>query len=444
MENLMIKKTYEKIPIKTIDRIKEILEENELEEFKNSLDEEPVLGLRVNTLKISVEDFLKIAPFKLEPVPWTKNGFYYDKEERPGKHPYYYAGLYYLQEPSAMLPAEVLAPDKYSSVLDLCAAPGGKSTQLAEMMENQGILFVNDISPKRTMALISNLVRMGATNTVVCNSKPETMARELNDFFTHILVDAPCSGEGMFRRDPSSIEDLSLYSVEECQLAQREIIASAFRMMKNDGLLTFSTCTFNKIENEENLSWVCENFPAQILECKRIWPHKDKGEGQFASLIKKDSGVDATREFLRVKPYRNEYLNIFIEETFTEEYKDFFDLSRIIEIKDKLYLLPKGYPLIKKINIIKPGLLLGELKKNRFEPSADLALALPLKAFKKRLNFLNTDNEVLSYLKGETIIKDFSEKGWSIFAVDGFPLGWFKKDGNFLKNYFPKNMRRMD
>ncbi len=441
----MIKNIYERIPVVTMDRIEEVLDKKEFEDFKKSLNEEPVLGLRINTLKISVEDFLKISPFKLEPIPWAENGFYYSKEERPGKHPYYYAGLYYLQEPSAMLPAETLKPDKKSVVLDLCAAPGGKSTQLAEMMENQGILFVNDISPKRTMALISNIIRMGVTNTVVCNSKPETISKELADFFTHILIDAPCSGEGMFRRDPSSIEDLSLYSIEECQGVQKDIIESAFKMLKNGGLMTFSTCTFNKLENEENITWLCENFSAQMIDSKRIWPHKEKGEGQFAALIKKESEEKKKKTgLLNKKTYSNNYFTDFIKDTITEEYRDYFDLSRIIEIKERLYLLPDVYPNLKKINVLRPGLLLGELKKNRFEPSPDLALALPLKAFKKKLNFSNLDQEVLSYLKGETIIMDFPEKGWSIFAVDGFPLGWFKKDGNFLKNYYPKNMRRMD
>lgn len=440
----MIKKTSEKIPQKTMETIKEVLAPEEYELFEKSFDQDVASGLRINTLKISVEEFLKITPFSLEPIPWTKNGFYYKKEERPGRHPYYYAGLYYIQEPSAMLPAEFLSPKEDSVVLDLCAAPGGKSTQLGEMMKNKGCLFVNDISPKRTMALIGNIIRMGLTNVVVCNSKPETFKKELQGFFSHVLVDAPCSGEGMFRRDPASIDQLSLYSIDECQISQREILDSAIKTLRDDGLLAYSTCTFNKKENEENLSWLENNFQIEILKSKRIWPHKERGEGQFASLVKNNEEINYSPELFKSKKFYDESFQEFINQTITEKYRAIFDFKKIIDIKGKIYLLPENYPLMKKINVIRPGWFLGEIKKNRFEPSPDIPLALPIEAFIKKVNFSSKDREVTSYLKGETLIKDFPEKGWGVIAVDGFPLGWFKKDGNILKNYYPKNMRRMD
>lgn len=440
----MNKKTWEKIPEETKKNIEAALGKEELKDFINALDLDWVQGLRVNTLKISVSEFLKIAPFDLKPVPWTDNGFYYEKKERPGKHPFHYAGLYYLQEPSAMLPAKLLAPEKESLVLDLCAAPGGKSTQLGEMMENQGCIFVNDISPKRTLAMAGNIVRMGLRNVVLCNSKPETFAKDLEGFFTHIIIDAPCSGEGMFRRDPSAIDDLSLYSVDECQISQREILETAYRLLKNNGKLLYSTCTFNRKENEDNLQWLEEKFSLKILDTKRIWPHKDEGEGQFAALMqKKDEYINETAKE-KVKIFKNSIFEEFILETITEEYRNVFDFSRIVDKDGKLYQIPESFPIIKKINVLRPGWFLGELKKNRFEPSPDLPLALPGEAFKRKIDFSPEEPEVVSYLKGETLMKDFPDKGWTVITVSGFPLGWVKKDGAFLKNYYPKNMRRMD
>ena len=440
----MKKKSLAKLPEKMIMNISKILTEDEMQKFLESFEEEPVAGLRVNTLKISVEDFLRISPFELTPVPWTENGFYYNKEDRPGKHPYYYAGLYYLQEPSAMLPALVLFPDENSKVLDICAAPGGKSTQLAELMNNKGLLVVNDISPKRAMALISNLVRLGVTNAVVCNSKPENLVKVFSDYFTHILIDAPCSGEGMFRRDPGAIENLSIYSPEECQILQRDILTASMKMIKDQGKIAYSTCTFNELENEENMKWFSGFEGAEMISMRRIWPHKEKGEGQFVGLVSVQKEEKTSNKDHAQKKIIDEEFSGFIKDTIKEEYLGIFNKELLYEKGSKMYLLPLKEKDLTKINVLKPGWFLGENKKNRFEPSADLALGLPLDAFRRVLDLSSESAEVISYLKGETLVIDYPEKGWSIMAVDGYPLGWFKKDGPILKNYYPKSMRRMD
>ncbi len=440
-------KLSEKISQYIKDGVSDLLKEEEITSFIESFDEPPVSGLRVNTLKISAEEFLKISPFELSPIPWTDNGFYLEnKEDKPGKHPYYDAGLYYLQEPSAMFPVNKMPLENSSEnkILDLCAAPGGKSTQLAELMNNEGCLVVNDNSPKRVMPLLANMTKMGVTNAVIYNRKPETLLKTFKGYFSHILIDAPCSGEGMFRRDPGAIDKLGLYSVSSCQMMQRDILDAALEMLSEKGVLVYSTCTFNKIENEDNVKWLKERAEVNFLSSERIWPHTKRGEGQFVSVFSVSGTPQKQTMKAKIPKVKIELLNSFLNDSITKEYQDFFRKDRIIEKEGKMYLLPTTDIDFEKSPPIRPGWFIGECKKHRFEPSVDLALGLPLKAFKRSVSFNADAGEVSAYRKGETVLYDYSEKGWTVLAVEGFPLGWVKKDGTKLKNYYPKNLRRME
>ncbi|TGV24161.1 RsmB/NOP family class I SAM-dependent RNA methyltransferase, partial [Mesorhizobium sp. M00.F.Ca.ET.186.01.1.1] len=285
------------------ERMKNLLNQ-EFAAFLASYDQPVTHGLRVNPLKVAREQFLSRSPFTLEPVSWCVNGFRYQDQERPGKHPYHAAGLYYLQEPSAMSAAEALDAQPGERILDLCAAPGGKSTQLAAGLNGQGLLVANEIHPVRVKALAENLERCGVKNAVVTNETPEKLQERFPQFFDKILVDAPCSGEGMFRKLPEAIEDWSPDKVTECHLMQQDILDAASAMLKPGGTLVYSTCTFAPLENEQSLvdfltrhpeftvvelpepEWFAPGQPdwanprcEPLGKTARLWPHLLQGEG---------------------------------------------------------------------------------------------------------------------------------------------------------------------
>lgn len=284
--------------------------------FRNSYDAPRWRGLRVNTLKITPEEFEKIAPFPVRRVPWVKNGFFYPNDVYPARHPFYAAGIYYLQEPSAMTPASRLPVEPGDRVLDLCAAPGGKATELAARLEGQGILVANDISNARAKALLRNLELFGAENMFVTNELPERLSGVFGGYFDRILVDAPCSGEGMFRKNPDVVDTWSLERVHYFAAQQREILRNAYAMLKPGGYLLYSTCTFSPDEDEQQISRALQSFPdlelaemegysgfsegrpdwadgnPELRRCIRIWPHKMEGEGHFLALLHKRISPD--------------------------------------------------------------------------------------------------------------------------------------------------------
>ena len=307
-----------KLPKEFLERMEKMLG-TEYEAFLKSYEEPRKFGLRVNTAKISVEKFQELAPFHLTPIPWIPNGFYYEREDDPARHPFYYAGLYYLQEPSAMTPATVLPVVPGERVLDLCAAPGGKATALGAKLRGEGLLVANDISASRAKALLKNLEVFGIANSYVTNAVPERLAEQFEESFDKILVDAPCSGEGMFRKDLANARVWSLEKVEECAKTQHAIIRSAVSMLRPGGLLLYSTCTFSPEENEQTIASLLEEKPEmELLEipwyegfshgrpeladgnkaltrCVRIFPHKMDGEGHFLALLRKRrAGEDRT------------------------------------------------------------------------------------------------------------------------------------------------------
>ena len=439
-------------------------------QYLESFKEEWKPGLRVNTWKLEPRELAKLVPWNLEPVPWADNGFYYDgtpDEEalRPSKHPAYYAGLYYLQEPSAMTPAAMLPVVPGDRVLDLCAAPGGKSTELASKLKGRGMLVSNDISYSRARALLKNLELAGAANICVTSEAPEKLAGVWPEFFDKILVDAPCSGEGMFRRDEDMVKDWNEKGPEYYVPIQRQILSQAAAMLRPGGYMLYSTCTFSVEEDEENVAYVLEEFPQMQLccldldkvpgacggfglsGCMRLFPHRLKGEGHFLALMRKKGGDDGGKEILppmdpgtagkRVRAVEKEKeLDAFLRQSGAE-----WDYERIVIHQDNAYYLPEGLAWNLPLRFLRTGLFLGELKKGRFEPSQALAMSMKAGQFPNTVSFPGGDSRVLRYLKGETISLEGDEgpvKGWCLAAMEGFPLGWAKGTGMSLKNkYYP-------
>ena len=450
-------------------KMQELLGE-EFGQYLESFKEEWKPGLRVNTLKLSPGELAELVPWNLEPVPWADNGFYYDgtldgEVLRPSKHPAYYAGLYYLQEPSAMTPAAMLPVVPGDRVLDLCAAPGGKSTELASKLKGRGMLVSNDISYSRARALLKNLELAGAANICVTSEAPEKLAGVWPEFFDKILVDAPCSGEGMFRRDEDMVKDWNEKGPEYYVPIQRQILSQAAAMLRPGGYMLYSTCTFSVEEDEENVAYVLEEFPQMQLccldldkvpgacggfglpGCMRLFPHRLKGEGHFLALMRKKGGDDGGKEILppmdpvtagkRVRAVEKEKeLDAFLRQSGAE-----WDYGRIVIHQDNVYYLPEGLAWNLPLRFLRTGLFLGELKKGRFEPSQALAMSMKAGQFPNTVSFPGGDSRVLRYLKGETISLEGDEgpvKGWCLAAMEGFPLGWAKGTGMSLKNkYYP-------
>lgn len=450
-------------------KMQELLGE-EFGQYLESFKEEWKPGLRVNTLKLSPGELAELVPWNLEPVPWADNGFYYDgtldgEVLRPSKHPAYYAGLYYLQEPSAMTPAAMLPVVPGDRVLDLCAAPGGKSTELASKLKGRGMLVSNDISYSRARALLKNLELAGAANICVTSEAPEKLAGVWPEFFDKILVDAPCSGEGMFRRDEDMVKDWNEKGPEYYVPIQRQILSQAAAMLRPGGYMLYSTCTFSVEEDEENVAYVLEEFPQMQLccldldkvpgacggfglsGCMRLFPHRLKGEGHFLALMRKKGGDDGGKEILppmdpgtagkRVRAVEKEKeLDAFLRQSGAE-----WDYGRIVIHQDNAYYLPEELAWNLPLRFLRTGLFLGELKKGRFEPSQALAMSMKAGQFPNTVSFPGGDSRVLRYLKGETISLEGDEgpvKGWCLAAMEGFPLGWAKGTGMSLKNkYYP-------
>lgn len=448
------------LPESYLDSMKDLLKED-YEAYLESFKEKRLYGLRVNTLKISVEDFLKISPFELEPVPWIENGFYFSENDKPAKHPYYFAGLYYIQEPSAMTPANVLPIEEGDVVFDMCAAPGGKSTELGAKLNKSGLLITNDISNSRAKALLKNVEVFGIPNVCVLSEDPKKIADRFSGFFDKVLIDAPCSGEGMFRKDNKLIKSWEKNGPEFYSKIQKDIVLSGADMLKPGGKMLYSTCTFSKMEDEETIRYLLKERPEihltdirnykgfcagvsesdedrqmQIDKCVRIFPHKMQGEGHFLALLEKESTANESyheKRKMSKDKLPEELLEFLTHITFSIPQKDIF-------IRDgRVYQVSQEMPQEDGMRIMRNGLLLGEVKKNRFEPSQALAMALTMQEYDKVINLPASDERVIKYLKGETI--DFAEghsykDGWNLFCVDGYPLGWGKFGKQTLKNKY--------
>lgn len=451
------------------EKMKTLLKD-EYTDYINCYDEPRHYGLRVNTNKISVEDFLKIAPWTLEPIPWISNGFYYEGDQiQPAKHPYYFAGLYYLQEPSAMTPANRLPIEPGDKVLDVCAAPGGKATELGAKLEGKGVLIANDISNSRAKGLLKNLELFGIGNMLVLSEEPGKLMEYFPEYFDKILIDAPCSGEGMFRKDKKMVKAWEEHGPEFFSKIQRSILTQAAAMLKPGGMLLYSTCTFDPSENEQSIEYLLEQYPEfqiesiapyegfvdgipevslsgkeELKKTVRIFPHKMKGEGHYLALLRKGPAQvkeEATKKTSSKKKLPEEL------ERFWKEVSWELDPARLDIHGERVYYMPEGLPKLNKIRFLRSGLLLGELKKNRFEPSQALAMHLKKEEYAKILDFSISDERVVKYLKGDTLeVEDLTtvkDKGWYLVCVDGYPLGFGKLSNQMLKNKYLPGWRWM-
>ncbi|MCR5558036.1 MAG: RsmF rRNA methyltransferase first C-terminal domain-containing protein [Butyrivibrio sp.] len=517
------------LPELFVERMKNLLPEDEFKAFMDSFGDTDTRyhALRINTLKIA--DRHPDIDGLGEQVPWEETGYYYDDSVSPGKHPYHEAGLYYIQEPSAMAPVRFLDPKPGERVLDLCAAPGGKSTQIAVKMQGKGILISNEISRERAKILSLNVERLGITNCMVLNETPEHIAERFEGYFDKILVDAPCSGEGMFRKNEIATSEWSPENVSNCAQRQKEILDFASKCLAPGGTLVYSTCTFAPAENEESIyrfiashrdfhvqktsliggmdnarvefiSRECveqvkeefensfgdlsgtdfEQFDAGLKEevrnAVRLWPHKLRGEGHFMCVLRRDGdpagagvneGADCGPSAASGKrdgyvpggrnlPAKKDVMKVFMD--FAKETLAFEDDSAHITksgidlgqtsflFGDQLYLAPEDMPSTGGLKVMRPGLHLGTIKKDRFEPSHALALSMkPLDA-KSTVDFSADSAEIRQYLNGQTLRvaaaeTDKKSKGWTLITVDGFSIGWAKLAGGMLKNHYPKGLR---
>lgn len=427
-----------KLPQRFLDDMKELLMD-EYDDFIKSYDEPKTTGLRINTLKINKEELLNLNLYNLTPIPWADEGFYYDEEvDRPGKSPLHESGAYYLQEPSAMSVVPHLDIKEGDKVLDMCAAPGGKSTYILSKLNDTGLLVSNEINSTRIRALGENLERFGARNCIITNTDSNNLRKVFTGYFDKIVIDAPCSGQGMFRKDEVAIEDWSYAKVLECQSIQKDIIRDGYDMLKNGGVLVYSTCTFAKEENEDVINeFIYEYENAKLIEMQRIWPHKVSGEGHFVAKIQKLENEDCNVKYIKIKnndkevkdyrEFEKKFLNISMESR--------FDIRG-----ENLYLLPEEHPDTKKLKVLRYGLHLGMLKKNRFEPSHALSHYLKMEDVKNVENFSIQDNKILDYLRGNTI-ETGKSRGWVLVCVEGIGLGWGKESNGILKNHYPKGLR---
>lgn len=467
-----MKKTLkEQLPEKFAERMERLLND-EYPAFFNSYDENTCAGLRMNTLKITPEEYLKLTEQALESVSWCPTGFYYNGSREYSKNPLYHAGLYYIQEPSAMFPAQALPVEAGDYILDMCAAPGGKSTALAAKLQGTGLLVSNDISASRAKALLKNIEASGIRNSIVLTEDPKHLAAPFEEYFDKILIDAPCSGEGMFRKEPSMMRAWEKNGPDFFSRLQREIVDCGVQMLKAGGMMVYSTCTFSAEENEGTLKYILDNYPEmhvipieqdgdglmpahpewvdgpeEIRYARRLWPHHVKGEGHFTALLRKDGEGRENNVF-----NRKQMSDVFkgmkeLPEEFVQFLKDGdirldFEPARLILQGEHLSYLPENAPPLGKLRRMRTGWYLGDIKKKRFEPSGFFARALRPFECGHWINLELSDARVIKYLKCETLeVSGELPNGWYIVGVCGHSLGWGKVSGGTLKNKYPSGWR---
>ena len=439
--------------------------------FLGSYDAATVAGLRVNTLKMSVEAFRAAASFELAPVPWCLTGFTVPEEQTPGKHPWHAAGLYYLQEPSAMAVAELLDPQPGERVLDLAAAPGGKATHIASLMRGQGLLVANEMHPKRAWDLAENLERWGARNAAITNEPPERLAERFGGYFDRVLLDAPCSGEGMFRKSEAARREWSPALVAGCAQRQSSILEHAARLVRHGGRLVYSTCTFAPEEDEEVIArfldghdefemiepaarpglspgrpdWLAEpqskDVACNVFTAIRLWPHTGPGEGHFVAVLQRRPAIEPAAQPRLWPPVR-------LPRPVEQAYRAFCAAylpgvpaaEHLALVGSYLYALPPELPDLSGLRFLHPGWWLGTIKKDRFEPSHALALGLKLEDAHRSVRLDAASPDLRAYLHGGGF-RSPGDDSWLLVAVDGHPLGWGKRVNGTVKSHYPKGLR---
>lgn len=457
------------LPEKYKESMKALLQDDYYS-FITSYEDKPYCGIRINTSKISSDEFERIAPFRIEKIPFVSNGYYIDDTDGWSKHPYYYAGLYYIQEPSAMLPAQILPVEDGDFVCDLCAAPGGKSTELST--KSKALLLANDISYSRAIPLVKNMELFGSVDYMITSQTPEILAEHFPQTFNKILVDAPCSGEGMFRKDRHLISSYEEKGPEFYSKIQRDILESAYKMLCSGGEILYSTCTFSDIEDEkvilefllghndltleniEKKEGLCGPYEKYMLTgnldgCTHAFPHKFKGEGHFIALIRKKG--EKPRRHIRQYNFSSfselpDSVNSFTE-YLSYEYMDCFTKKQFIINKDgHIFMVPEHANTVydKNIRYLRTGVCIGKYKNSgQFIPHTAFALSLGQDDFKNCLDLSADDPEVIKYLKGETLILEGDKfinikKGYLLICVDSYPLGFGYSDGKKIKNLYEK------
>ena len=430
-----------KLPEKFIQRMKNMLGE-EWDAFIARYDMPAVRGLRANLLKISPEEFSRICPFDMIPSDTLPEGFVLRREVQSiGSHPYHMAGLFYMQEPSAMAAVEAADVHPGMKVLDLCAAPGGKSGGIAARMGGEGLLVSNEIVPNRAKTLAFTLERLGVCNAVVTCSHPEALCGSLSGYFDRVVVDAPCSGEGMFRKDDTAISEWSPEHVIACAQRQRAILDSAYKALRPGGKIIYSTCTFSVEENEDTVSAFIEAHPDMTVEfTHRLYPHTSMGEGHFiARLIKGGEGGEAQKD-MRLTPCRDKEYAEFIKDTFIQPPKgNAYTLrdGRIIILRAPL---PEG---LSGLRMLSAGVCAGETQRGRFMPFHGLFMAEHGGEYRNTLSLSLDSRELAAYLEGNTVPSEPSMKGYAAVLAGEYTIGFGKAVNGVMKNHLPKGLRVM-
>jgi len=410
-------------------------------DFLSALERPRAVALRMNPLKGQPPQL----PFVEDAVPWEPMGYYYDGNSRPGLHPYHEAGVYYLQEASAMSAVALLDPKPGERICDLCAAPGGKSTQIAGRLAGKGFLLANEIHPARAKILSRNIERMGVANALVTNAAPAQLAEKFPEFFDRVLIDAPCSGEGMFRKEEAAVTDWSPETVQMCARRQSEILDAGAKLVRPGGRLVYSTCTFAPEENEEaiqaflhrNQQFACEVVSAPWFTPAgegmfRLWPHELRGEGHFVAVLRKAQAEETNIAVPAGDRLPAEW------SAFAKELDIHLPDGKAVLFGQSLYWAPPELPDLRGLKVLRPGLELGQVKPGRFEPAHALALWLH---DAKNTQSLPVDSPALqAYMHGDVIASGV--KGWCLVKAGDYSIGWGKGDGKVLKNHYPKGLRR--
>ncbi len=441
------------------DRISPLLSSEDMEIFRNEYKKPSFRGVRVNTLKCSVDKFLSLVQEFSEDAtaPFCKEGLYIcEGSDFSGNHPLHHAGAVYFQEPSAMSAASVLCAQRGDKVLDLCAAPGGKSTQLASGLQGEGLLWSNEIVRSRANILLSNIERCGVSNAVVSCADPETLCEALEGVFDKVLVDAPCSGEGMFRRDSDAYNEWTPEHSHACSVRQLKILHSAKKALRAGGILVYSTCTFSYEENEGVIEeFLRDNPDFELIDCEetfgrrtlqgkacRIYP-MDGGEGHFAAKLRKkeDGFAGGFSAYHQTEPTEEKKIPQVVRDFLADTFFDLSAYSRLLLRRDDVYALPKFCPDLKGTGAIRAGVFVGTVKKNYFEPAHALFMAAKAENIKRIVNLSLEDPRLHKFLHGEEIPVDENIKGYTAVAVEGIVTGFGKVSGGMLKNKYPKGLR---
>lgn len=460
------------LPAEYKEQILHMLGQEEGSAFLNSYEQPRTFGLRINSLKLKSDDSLTniIRTFNLNPVPWCNTGYYYKEDTRPGKHPYHMAGLYYIQEPSAMSAVEMLDPQPGETILDLAAAPGGKTTQIAAKMNGQGLLISNEIHPQRAKILAENVERMGIRRAIVTQASPPELSARFPLTFDRIMLDSPCSGEGMFRKDPSAIAEWSPDSVALCASRQWDILQDAIAMLKPGGTIAYSTCTFNRSENEEMIARVLEAYPFMRLKAeRRVWPHVQRGEGHYVAVLERDTleeeqaGLSKSGDKSQRKRGKSKRTGLEAGKELKNAWEAFTSWARQalpgfkaiggtpVLFGEALYLLPQSQGLIldivqfSGIKLPRAGLHVGDYHKNRFIPAHALAMASRPEEASHSLPLEADSPQLAAFLHGEALSVAPELRGWVLVTVlcgsASYPVGWGKASNGQLKNHLPKGLR---